>query len=219
MRRPGPLAAVAAFGILLFGCGNRGDPSLIITSGHVEATDVRISTKVAGRLESFTLQEGDLVSAGQELARIDTVDIRLALDAARADRDQAAADLRLRLAGSRAEEISEAEAHAARAAADLAGAQRDMERMQGLLDEGSGTAKARDDAVTRRDMAESALRAAQERLRKLRSGSRPEEIDAARARLSGADARIAQMEQQRKDCRITSPVSGVLTGKLAFCRT
>ncbi len=215
MRRPGPLAAVAAFGILLFGCGNRGDPSLIITSGHVEATDVRISTKVAGRLESFTLQEGDLVSAGQELARIDTVDIRLALDAARADRDQAAADLRLRLAGSRAEEISEAEAHAARAAADLAGAQRDMERMQGLLDEGSGTAKARDDAVTRRDMAESALRAAQERLRKLRSGSRPEEIDAARARLSGADARIAQMEQQRKDCRITSPVSGVLTGKLA----
>lgn len=215
MRRPGPFTAVAAFGILLFGCGNSRDASRIVTSGHVEATDVRVSTKVPGRLESFTLGEGDLVKAGQEMARIDTVDIRLALDTARAEREQAAAELRLRLAGSRAEEISEAEALAARAEADLAGAQRDTERMQGLLDEGSGTAKARDDAVTRRDMAESALRAARERLRRLRAGFRPEEIDAARARLSGADARIAQMEQQRKDCVITSPASGVLTEKLA----
>ena len=214
MTRPAPFAAAAALGILLSGCGNRQDPSLIVTSGHVEATDVRVSTKVPGTLESFPAKEGDRVAAGEEMARIDSVDIRLALDAARADRGQADADLRLRLAGSRAEEIAEAEALADRAAADLAGAQRDLDRMQGLLDEGSGTAKARDDAATRRDMAESALRAARERLQRLKAGFRQEEIDAARSRLAAADARIAQLDQQMKDSVITSPVSGVITEKL-----
>jgi HlyD family secretion protein len=214
MTKPGPFTAVAFLGVLLSGCGSQRNPSLIVTSGHVEATDVRISTKVAGRLESFAPREGDRVGAGEELARIDTVDIRLALDAAASDRGQADAELRLRLSGSRAEEIAEAGALADRAAADLAGAQRDLERMQGLLDEGSGTVKARDDATTRRDMAESALRAARERLLRLKAGFRREEIDAARARLAGADARIAQLEQQMKDSVIASPVSGVITEKL-----
>ncbi len=214
MNRTAPFVAATAFGILLSGCGDGEDATRIIASGHVEATDVRISTKVGGTLESFPLLEGAAVSAGEEIARIDTVDIRLALDAAQSERNQAAAELRLREAGSRPEEISEAEALVARAEADLAGAVRDVERMQGLLDEGSGTVKARDDVVTRRDMAKSALRAAQERLRKLRAGFRREEIDAARARLSGAEARIAQIEQQMKDCVITSPVSGVMTEKL-----
>ena len=214
MTKQGLLPAAALLGLLLPGCGNQRNPSLIITSGHVEATDVRVSTKVPGRLESFAAMEGDRVGAGEEMGRIDTVDIRLALDAARADRGQAEAELRLRLAGSRAEEIAEAGALADRAAADLAGAQRDLDRMQGLLDGGSGTVKARDDAATRKEMAESALRAARERLQRLKAGSRPEEIDAARARLAGADARIAQLDQQIKDSVITSPVSGVITEKL-----
>jgi HlyD family secretion protein len=201
-------------GLLFAACGGTRDPSLIIVSGHVEATDVRVAAKVAGRLQTFSLEEGDRVTAGQELARIDDVDVRLALDAARADRGQAEADLRLRVAGAREEDIAEAEAHVAQAEADLAGAQRELDRMQELLDSGSGTTKARDDLKTRRDMAASALQAARERLRRLRAGSRREEIDAARARLASADARVAQLEQQLKDTVITSPLAGVVTEKL-----
>ncbi len=209
------LEGLATCVLLLSGCGTRGGPGRIVTSGHVEATDVRVSTKVPGRLEKFALQEGDRVAAGQELARIDTVDIRLALDAARADRSQADAELRLRLAGSRPEEIAEAEAHVSRAEADLAGAQKDLDRMQGILDEGSGTVKARDDARTRRDVAQSTLQAERERLRRLKAGFRREEVDAARARLEAADARIAQLEQQLKDAVIASPVTGIVTEKLS----
>jgi HlyD family secretion protein len=180
----------------------------------VEATDVRVSTKVPGRLTSFPLKEGDRVKAGEELGRIDPVDIRLALEAARAERGQADADLRLRLAGSRKEDIAEAEAHVAQADADLSGAEKDMDRMQGLLDQGSGTVKARDDARTRRDIAQSALQAARERLLRLRAGFRREEIEAARARLASSDARIGQLDQQMLDTVITSPVPGVITEKL-----
>jgi HlyD family secretion protein len=87
--------------------------------------------------------------------------------------------------------------------------------MEGLLASGSGTAKARDDARARRDAAAASVQAARERLRRLKAGSRVEEIDAARARVAGADARIAQLEQQLRDAVIASPVDGVVTEKLA----
>jgi HlyD family secretion protein len=196
-------------------CRNGADPGLIVASGHVEATDVRVSTKAAGVIESLAVDEGHTVAAGQELARIDTTDTRLALDAARAERAMAEAELRLRLAGSRVEDVREAKAQVVRAEADLDGAQKDLDRMEGLLAAGSGTTKARDDARTRRDSARAALDAARERLKRLETGFRQEEKDAARARLEAADAGIAQLEQQVKDARIVSPVAGVVTEKLA----
>jgi HlyD family secretion protein len=87
--------------------------------------------------------------------------------------------------------------------------------MEGLLASGSGTTKARDDALARRDAAAAALAAARERLKRLEAGFRREEIDAARARLAGAEARIAQLDQQISDAAIASPVPGVVTEKLA----
>lgn len=196
-------------------CRNGGDPSLIVASGHVEVTDIHISTKVAGRLEAFGVREGDVVTPAQELARIDTTDLRLSLRQAMAERDQAAAELRLRIAGPRPQDVAELEAQVANIQSDLDGAQRDLDRMQGLLDRGSGTAKARDDAKTRRDMTAHRLEAMKQALSRMKAGSRPEEIDAASARQSAAEARIAILEQQIQDARVTSPLAGVVTQKVA----
>src|SRR3954471_13916034 len=82
------------------------DPNLLTASGHVEATDVRIATKVAGRLQDFGLQEGDAVKTGQTLARVDTTDLSLALNQAQAERGQSLAELQLRRAGSRKEDVA-----------------------------------------------------------------------------------------------------------------
>jgi HlyD family secretion protein len=196
------------------GCGRRTPPGEILSSGFVEATEVRVSAKVGGTVVFLAAGEGDRVQAGQLLARLDSVDVVLALNAARGDRDQAAADLRLRLAGTRAEEIREAAAQLDRAQAELDGAERDRARMQALLDAGSGTEKARDDASTRRDLARAGRDAAREQLQKRKNGSRPEEIEAARARLASLEARVAQLEQQREDTSIESPGPGVLTARL-----
>lgn len=200
--------------LALVECSPKRDPSLIVASGHVEATDVRISTKVGGTVQSIGIREGDTVVAGQEAARIDPVDINLAVATARADRDSAAAELQLGLAGAREEDIAEAEAQVRRAEADLEAARKDLERMQELLDTESGTVKGRDDARTRRELATAVLDAARDRLRKLRAGSRPQEIDAARSRLAAAEARIAQLQQQAADTVVKCPVSGTVTEKL-----
>lgn len=203
------LVALAACG------GDLQDPNVLVASGHVEATDVRLSTKVAGRLQDFGLAEGDTVKAGQEIAHIDTTDIELAVAQARAERQAADADLALRMAGSRKEDIAAGAAQVTQAEADLAGAQKDLDRMQGLLDRGSGTPKARDDARTRRDVAAARVKQARENLTRLKNGSRPEEIASTRARVGVSDARIAQLEQQRMDATIISPTAGVVTEKIA----
>ncbi len=192
-------------------CHQKGEPGVVVATGHVEATDVRLSTKVGGTLNVFPLDEGDRVQQGEEIARIDTVDLELALAAARAERDAAAADLALKQAGYRSEDVAEGRARLAQAKTDLEAAQRDLERFQGLLDAGSGTVKARDDARTRRDVARQQVKAVGEQVRKLEAGFRPEEIAAARARRDAAEARIAQIQQQIHDASVTSPLTGVVT--------
>jgi HlyD family secretion protein len=210
-------SAVVVLGLALLAtaCSRGSEDGRILASGHVEATEVLISTKVAGILEQLAVDEGSTVEVGLEIARIDTVDEVLALESAKADRALAQAELSLRLAGARKEDILEAKAQLARAEADLAGAARDLERMEGLLSAGSGTTKSRDDARTRRDVAAASVEASRERLRRLEAGFRAEEKEAARARVQAADARIAQLEQQIEDAVIRSPVGGVVTQKLS----
>lgn len=201
--------------VLAAACGNGSDSGFVTASGHVEATEVRLATKIPGRIASLTLEEGDVVKAGQELARIETEDERLQLEQLGAEKDQADADLRLKRAGYRKEDIAELEAQARAIEADLEAANKDLDRMQGLLDKGSGTAKARDDATGRRDALAAKLQAARAALRRSRSGFRPEEIDAARARVDAAGARIAVLERRISDATIVSPLDAVVTEKLA----
>lgn len=201
--------------LLLPACRDSGPRNAIVASGHVEATDVRVATKIGGQLLALTPREGDRLKAGQQIAKIDSTDLELRLQQAAAERDQADADLRLRLAGARKEDIAELEAQLDGVRADIAGAQRDLDRMQGLLDRGSGTTKSRDDARTRRDVLASRADSLAQSLARMRSGSRREEIEAARARLASAEARIAQLRQQISDTTILSPLNGIVTAKLA----
>lgn len=196
------------------GCAGVETSDEIRVSGHVEATHVRVSAEVGGRVLELLVDEGDDVEAGQLLARLDTRDTELALEAARAELRLARAERDLRVAGAREEDVAAARAEVARASAALEGAERDLERMEGLLAAGSGTTKARDDARVHRDVAAATLDAAREGLRRLERGFRAEEIDAARARVAAAEAGIAQLEKALDDAVVESPVAGVVTEKL-----
>ncbi len=201
--------------VIAAGCATEPKNPNIVAAGHVEATDVHISAKVGGRLLEAPFKEGDVVKQGDILARLATTDVLIQMRQANADRAQASAELRLRLAGARKEDIAEMDAQIRATEADIAGAQLDLDRMQGLLDRGSGTTKARDDAKTRRNILEARLGAQKQTLARLHSGARPEEIDSARARVASLDARIAMFEQQIADATVTSLADGILTSRVA----
>jgi HlyD family secretion protein len=214
--------------VLLAAC-NRAAPILPNrATGYIEATQVRVSAEVGGRLVEVRVGEGDRVSAGDVIARIDTSDTELALRRAGADREQAQAQLALVRAGSRPEDIRQAaaqgqsaqeEVKAAQAELDAAAA--DVQRFENLLRANAGSVKQRDDAATRRDVAAARVRGAQDRaqaaaeaLAKLKAGARPQEIAAARARVSSSDAQIAALQKSAADAVVKAPVAGIVTSKL-----
>ena len=207
-----PLVAAASF---VFACGNGREDGTIHASGHIEATEVRLAAKVGGRLLELPFQEGAAVAAGDVVARFDTVDAAHELDRARAELDAADATLRLLLAGTRAEDVRQAEEELARAQTELDAAARDLARMEGLAERGTATIKARDDARTRRDAARRTVQATRALLDKLIAGPRAQEIEAARARKAAIAATLAGIDQRMADMTVLAPRGGVITERTA----
>lgn len=58
-------------------------------NGRIEADEIDISTKFAGRLAQLLVQEGDMLSAGEVVARMDTRDLEASLMRAEAQLQQA----------------------------------------------------------------------------------------------------------------------------------
>ena len=222
----GLFLTIAALGAA---CAQAPPADRVRVSGQIEATDVHVSAPVGGRLLERRVAEGDRVNAGDFVARLDTADATLALARAQADRNQADAQLRLLLAGARAEDIRQAEAQIASAESDVraadvevAAAQTDAERFEMLLASNSGSRRQRDEAVARRDVARERVQGARDRVQaarenagRLRSGSRTEDVEAARARVAAADAQIATWQKAIADASVTAPSSGVITDTLA----
>lgn len=222
------LPAVAVLAALLAACSEPPPSNRLRVSGHVEAAETRLAPDAGGRILSLNIAEGQRIEPGLEILSLDPRDVELAIQRARAERAQAEANLRLVLAGARAEDIRQAESQVAAARADVAAAQaelasaeQDLQRFETLLTTNAGSRKQRDDAATRRDVATERVKAASSRvsaaedvLARLRAGARREEIAVARARLETADAQIAMLEKNLADTTFRSPVGGIVTEKL-----
>jgi HlyD family secretion protein len=220
--------ALIPFALVSLGACNRDRSQTPRASGYVEATEVRVAPEVGGRVAELLVDEGKRVAAGDIIARIDSRDIDIAIRKAAADRDQAAAQLRLIQAGPRVEDVRQARAEAQSTEADVAAAQAelesataDLQRFEALLQANAGSRKQRDDAATRRDVATARLTAARRRaaaagetVARLRAGSRAEEIAAGRARVASAEAQVAALEKNLGDTQVKAPVGGVVTSKL-----
>jgi HlyD family secretion protein len=209
-------------------CGTAADDGPPRSSGYVEATDIRVASKVAGRVLTVAVTEGERVTAGQVLVTLATTDADLQIGRLTAERAQADAQLRLLLAGSRAEDIDQAVAQARAADADLELAQAELEaaqiefaRFSRLVEQRAGATKPRDDAEARRRAAAARVRAMTERVTaasasvaRLKTGARREEIEAARARLSSVDASLATVRADIAEATITATNAGIVASRL-----
>jgi HlyD family secretion protein len=219
---------LVSLSIFAVACAEEAPSDRLRVSGHVEATETRLAPEAGGRILTLTVKEGDRVQPGQVVMTLDTRDVQLAIDRARADQAAADAQLRLVMAGARVEDVRQAAAQVETNRAELQAAQTELEaagqdlaRFETLLSNNSGSRKQRDDAATRRDLArdrvasaQSRVRTAEEALAKLRAGARPEEIDAARARVTAATAQIATLEKGLHDASVQAPIAGIVTEKL-----
>jgi len=99
--------------------GSREDDSKLVLSGNIEITDAQLSFKIPGRLAERLAGEGEEVTEGQLVARLEDNDQELSVTRAQANLDYAEAVLAEIEAGSRSEDIARTRAQVSQADARL----------------------------------------------------------------------------------------------------
>jgi len=202
------LGAVASWYFLRNGASADGT---LVASGTIEATDADLGFQAPGRVLSIAVREGDAVTSGQELARLDARELEAALAGAVAQVDAAEARLTELESGARPQELATAEAAERSAAQRAEEAGRDAERARTLHAGGAISRQALDQAETALEVAVAARDQAQEQLALLREGPRVETITAQRAAVEQARAAVERAEAALSHTIVDAPFAGVVT--------
>ena len=207
------IAAVAGLLYYFFTRDKVEGNAFLKVSGNIEATEVNVGFKVSGRIVSLSVQEGDWVERGKVLAKLDDEDLLQRLALAQATLRSAQARLDKLLAGSRPEEIREAEAILQQAQFDLENKRTHYERMKTLFERGVVPKETLDNAETGFKVAGAALQRARENYQLVKKGPRKEDIEDGRAQVEQAKASLQLIETQLGYTTLYSPLSGVVLVK------
>lgn len=163
----------------------------VSTNGRIEADQVNISTKYAGRIASIAADEGDMVEAGQVLARMDDAELAAQVRAAEAQVRRAQTAKR------------EAEASVARVMSDQRLARSELDRIERLRKLGHATAEQLD---TRR----AAVSSASAGIEAARAG-----VQAAEASIDAAQEELVRLRATLDNAVLVAPISGRVQYRLA----
>lgn len=183
------LIAVAATAVTLI--ARRRPTRDIRGSGVIEADEVRVAAKIAGRVEQILVHEGDRVEAGRPIATLEHADIDADIDRAAGAAQAAAAMLAELERGSRPEQIAAGRARLAQAQAARRGAERQLRTAGEAYAKVTELKQQLDAARARARTAAATVASAQATLDEARAGPIREEIETRRAALQQAEARLA----------------------------
>ena len=185
--------------------------NLIQLSGNIEAHESLVSFKVAGRVVELPVDEGQTVTAGQFLSRVDSADYSQQAAADRATVEVRDRELDLAEAGSRSQDIAAAQQNVRDAKDDLDQKQRDYARYAALLQKDEIQAQVVDQAKTAVERAQATLDRQQAVLNELEEGTRKEQIAVDRADAQQA-SQAAEISQIRLGyTTLAAPFAGVIT--------
>ncbi len=198
----GVVGLVALTGFFLF------TPPDDIIMGQAEATQVRISGKVPGRIEAYRFGEGDKVKAGDTLVFLDTPEVLAKLQQAEAVRRAAEAQNAKAIRGARVQEIAGAYEMWQKAQAGLDIAKKSYTRVQNLFDKGVMSAQKRDEAEANYKAMIATEKAAKSQYDMAVDGARTEDKAAAAALVQQAGGAVAEVESYLKEAALVSPIDG-----------
>lgn len=188
-------------------------------NGRIEATEIDVATKLAGRVEDILVAEGQFVKAGQPLARMQVDSVQAQRDEALARQQQALQSV----AGAQAQvALRESDRQAvlalvAQRESELDAAQRRLARSELLVQEGASSRQELDDDRARVRSVQAALTAARAQVNAAQAA-----ITAARTQVTGAqssvkaaDATIARIDAELADSVLKAPRDGRVQYRVA----
>jgi len=168
-------ALVAVEGCRLLGVGSSGQGALT-ASGTVEARVAHVSAELSGRVVEVLVEEGQAVTAGQPLLRLDDAALQAQYAQMQASLQAAQANYDLLAAGATAEQVRQAQASVDAAEARLS-----------ALKAGP--------RVEQVAQAQANLNIVKAKLAALERGGRPEQVTQAEANLAVAQSRLSQVRK------------------------
>lgn len=193
--------------LLLAGCAE-DDTSLAL--GSLERDRITLSATAAEVILELPVREGSQVSRGDLLVRLDDSLQQAVVARAEADVRQFEANLERLRNGAREEEIMAAQARVEAARATLQEITQDIRRIERLVQQQLAPAAELETAQSRRDARQASLNEAEDQLRLLNAGTRPEDIRLAEAQLNAAQATLSRERQNLDNLTVHATRDGIL---------
>lgn len=183
-------------------------PKPILIQGVADATEVKISSRVPGRVDKIYVKEGDSVKAGDLLITLDAPELRAKAVQADAARLAAGAQLEKAETGARQEEIDAAFNIWQKAIVAERIARQTNGRIRQLYDDGVVSTQQRDEAQARYDASKQDTLAAEAQYNIAMKGSRKEDKEAASAVARQATGALIEVQSYLDDTSLSTPIDG-----------
>ncbi|NDW11034.1 HlyD family secretion protein [Dysgonomonas sp. 520] len=199
------IIGVALYGLIFL---NQTDNTI---QGEADVTEVRISSKVPGRIAEFLVKEGDMVKKGDTLAVLSAPDVQAKLSQATAAEQGAAAQNEKAIRGTRSEQVQSAYEMWQKAKVGVDIAQKSYQRVQNLYDKGVTTAQKRDEAEANYEASVATEKAAKSQYNMAVNGAQREDKMAAQALLNQAKGAVAEVGSYIDETYLISPIDGKIS--------
>ncbi|MBE9060772.1 efflux RND transporter periplasmic adaptor subunit [cf. Phormidesmis sp. LEGE 11477] len=167
-----------------------------------------------GTVTALLVDEGDVVSEGEPLARLDVRDLEAQRSQLEAQRRQVLAQLQELETGPRREDIASAEAAVSDLRNQLELAELQAQRRADLFAQGAVSAEELDERQFGANAIADRLQQAQSQLEELRNGTRQEQLSAQAAEVDQIDARIRAIDVSLDKSVLYAPFSGKVSQRL-----
>ena len=199
------IVVLALIGLFLL----KPEPQII--QGQAEATQVRVSGKLPGRVVEFMVEEGQHVLAGDTLVHIHSSLVEAKLSQAEAMETVAKAQNKKVDSGTRVELLNSAYDMWQQAQAGLTIAKKTYERMQSMYKKGVVSEQKRDEAEAAYKAMVATESAAKSQYEMAKAGAQAEDKAAAAAMVAAAQGSVAEVESILSDSYLTAPTDGEIS--------
>lgn len=183
-------------------------PQEMEVQGFVEATHIKVGSKLIGRIDSLDIHRGQEVKAGDFLFRIHSPEVEAKLLQANAARSAAAAQSTKAHNGARSEDIQAAYNVMVKAQAAAEYAKKSFERINNLYKEGVIAEQKKDEVEVKMKAAVENAKAAESVYNKAKKGARYEDKMAADALVKRAEGAITEVNSYIQEQMIYAPIDG-----------
>ena len=191
--------------------------SHVVLQGQIEATEIRISGKLPGRVDTFFVAEGQTVKRGDTLVGISSPEAWAKLQQANAMENVAKFQNEKIDEGTRMQIIRTAEELWNKSKTDLQLAKSTYQRIQALYKDSVVSAQRYDEVEALYQSAIAAERATHQQYLLAKAGAQKQDKESARSLVDAAQGTVSEVQSVLQDAWLTAPANGEIATIYVQC--